>query len=56
MTPALLELRLYTATGDVATLGADPWKLSLVLLAVLVLGWVLWEVRDAKKHAKRGES
>ncbi|MBX9853899.1 MAG: hypothetical protein K2Y26_00110 [Gemmatimonadaceae bacterium] len=56
MTPALIELRLYTATGDVTTLGADPWKLSLALLAVLVLGWVLWEVRDAKRHEKTGES
>lgn len=56
MTPALIELRLYTVTGDVTTLGADPWKLSLVLFAVLVLGWVMWEVRDAKRHAKRGAS
>jgi len=41
MTPALIELRLYTAAGEVATWGIAPAQALAVAMPTLLFAWAL---------------
>lgn len=58
MTPALIELRLYTPAGEVATWGIVPAQVLAVALPTLLFAWALVTlaalVRDTQTM-ERGE-
>lgn len=55
MTPALIELRLYTASGTVTTYGAGVTRLAAVVVFALLIGAVLWEARNLVRDTRDGE-